>query len=69
MILEIALVVAMFCVLLLCGRYVGSVYFGSGLTNEQIDELGEELKKIGYERKEDVDGFACFERRKRRSGR
>ena len=64
MILEFILVIVAFAVLfLLCARYVDSV-FNSGMTAEQIEELGEKLEKLGYGRREDVDGFALFELKK-----
>ena len=60
MILEITLVIAMIGVLFLCARFLDGRFF-SGWTDEQIEELGRGLKKIGYKRMEDVDGFAYFE--------
>ncbi|GAI17278.1 unnamed protein product, partial [marine sediment metagenome] len=38
-------------------------YIFSGLTAQQIEELGRGLEELGYERKEDVDGFAYFVRK------
>lgn len=62
MIFEIILVIATLGVLFLCARFLDGRFF-SGWTEEQIEELGRGLEKIGYVRKEDVDGFAYFVRK------
>lgn len=36
-------------------------FFSSGMTVEQIEELGKWLQEKGYKRMEDVNGFAYFE--------
>lgn len=36
----------------------------AGMTAEQIDELGRELEKMGYKRRENVGKFALFVRKK-----
>jgi len=65
MMMEIALMVMAICGLLLVCHWLHGK-FSSGMTEEQIVELGRELKKMGYERRDDVDGLAYFERVKPR---
>lgn len=61
--MEIILMVAVIGVLfVIVWRLHGE--FSSGMSAEDIEELGRGLEKMGYKRKEDVDGFAYFERRK-----
>lgn len=67
MILEIISIVAMIGVLFICARFLDGRFF-SGWTEEQIEELGRGLEKMGYERMEDVDGFAYFKLKKETKG-
>ena len=60
MILEIILTVVAFGLIIVVYRRVNA-FFSSGMTAEQIEELGKGLKKMGYKRMEDVNGLAYFE--------
>lgn len=60
MMLEILFTLVAFGLIIVAYRRVNA-FFSSGMTAEQIEELGKALQKMGYKRTENGGGFACFE--------